>query len=166
MASPKDDVVDQITAQWRALRPDLDLRPMALIGRLGRVTGLLQREVAAALDRHDLAIADFDVLAALRRAGDPPRLTPTQLYRALMLTSGTITNRIDRLEARGLVERLADPADRRGTLVALTAAGAARVDAAVVDHLANEARLVATLTRSEQATLDGLLRKLLGGLEE
>lgn len=161
----KHDAVDEIVAQWRELRPELDLRAMALIGRLGRVAGLIQREIGEVLGEHDLAIADFDVLAALRRAGPPHRLKPTQLYRTLMLTSGTITNRLDKLEARALIERLEDPDDRRGTLVALTATGKTAVDAAVSAHVANEARLLEALTRAERGELDQLLRKLLASLE-
>jgi len=159
------DPVDQIVAQWRAIRADLDLRAMALVGRLGRIAGVLQREIATVLDQHELAIADFDVLAALRRAGPPHRLNPSHFAKALMLTSGTITNRLDRLEARGLIERLDDPDDRRGTLVALTAKGKAAVDAAVGDHVANEARLLAGLTKAERTELDRLLRKLLASLD-
>lgn len=159
------DPVDQIVAQWRAIRDDLDLRAMALVGRLGRLAGLLQREIAAVLGEHDLTIADFDVLAALRRAGPPHRLNPTHFARTLMLTSGTVTNRLDRLAERGLVERLDDPDDRRGTLVALTAKGKTVVDAAVADHVANETRLLAALSKPERGELDRLLRKLLASLE-
>jgi DNA-binding MarR family transcriptional regulator len=161
----KQDAVDEIVAQWRELRPDLDLRAMALIGRLGRVAGLLQREIGAVLDAHELAIADFDVLAALRRSGPPFRLKPTNFYKTLMLTSGTITNRLDRLEERQLIERLPDPDDRRGTLVTLTPKGKALVDEAVGDHVANEARLLEALTKTERTELDRLLRKLLASLE-
>ncbi|KAB2898778.1 MAG: MarR family transcriptional regulator [Kofleriaceae bacterium] len=161
----EQDAVDQIVGQWREIRADLDLKAMALVGRLGRVGGLLERAIAAALAKHDLSIADFDVLASLRRAGPPHRLNPTHFARALMLTSGAITNRLDRLAARALIERLDDPADRRGTLVALTARGKALVDAAVGDHVANEARLLAALTRAERTELDRLLRKLMASLE-
>lgn len=159
------DAVDEIVAQWREIRSDLDLKAMALVGRLGRVGGLLERAIAAGLAEHELSIADFDVLASLRRAGPPHRLNPTHFAKALMLTSGTITNRLDRLAARGLVERLDDPDDRRGTLVALTAKGKALVDAAVGDHVANEARLLGALAKTERAELDRLLRKLLASLE-
>jgi DNA-binding MarR family transcriptional regulator len=165
LAAMKEDAVDEIVAQWRELRSDLDLRAMALIGRFGRVAGLLQREIGAELATHDLAIADFDVLAALRRSGPPHRLKPTTFYKTLMVTSGTVTNRLDRLEERGLIERLPDPDDRRGTLVALTAKGKALVDEAVGEHVANEARLLEALTRAERAELDRLLRKLLASLE-
>jgi DNA-binding MarR family transcriptional regulator len=158
------DAVDEILAQWRAVRPDLDLRAMGIIGRLGRVALLVQRAVEAELQRHGLSVGEFDVLAALRRAGKPHRLTPTQLYRTLMLTSGAMTNRIDRLEERGLVERHEDPSDRRGTLVGLTAQGLRVVDAAVTGHVDNEARILAGLSKGELAALEGLLRRVEAGL--
>lgn len=138
---------------------------MAVVGRLGRAAAIGGKVVGSTLAEHGLQVGEFDVLAALRRAGAPHRLTPTQLARSLMLSSGAMTNRIDRLEDAGLVERHDDPHDRRGTLVGLTRAGLARVDAAVVDHLANEARLLSALTKAEQAQLSTLLRKLLSGLE-
>ena len=159
------DVVDGIVEQWRRERPDLDLTPMAVIGRLGRLAAVAGKRVAAPLAEHGLNVGEFDVLAALRRAGPPHRLTPTDLARTLMLSSGAMTNRIDRLEEGGLVERLDDPSDRRGVLVALTRAGLTRVDAAVTAHVANEARILAPLTRTEQTQLAGLLRKLLVELE-
>jgi DNA-binding MarR family transcriptional regulator len=159
------DAVDRILAQWQKVRPDLDVRPMGVVGRLGRVARLLERRVEEGLGAFDLTVADFDVLATLRRAGPPHRLTPTQLYRALMITSGTMTSRIDKLERRGLVARQEDPSDRRGTLVALTPEGRRLVDRAVEAHLVNEAKLLSALSRTEQTALDGLLRKLLGGLE-
>lgn len=158
------DPIDQILAQWRQVRPDLDLRPMGLIGRFGRFAKLGEKRVEETLAGFDLSIADFDVLASLRRSGPPYRLTPTQLYRTMMITSGTMTNRIDRLEERRLVERMADPDDRRGTLVALTSDGRKLVDNAVAAHLETEADILSGLTRAEQATLDGLLRKLLAGM--
>lgn len=159
------DAVDDILAQWHALRPELDLRAMGTFGRISRVTGVGARLVEGVLLEHGLALGDFDVLAALRRSGEPHRLTPTQLYRTLMITSGTMTHRLDKLEERGLVVRLDDPSDRRGTLVALTSAGARLVDAAVADHVANETRLLACLSRTERVALDGMLRKMLVSFE-
>lgn len=161
----KSDPVDAIITRWAELRPDLDVRAMALVGRLGRTALLIEREVGKVLAEYELAIADFDVLASLRRAGPPHRLKPTQFYKTLMLTSGTITNRLDRLEERGLIERLDDPDDRRGTLVALTAKGKASVDRAVTAHVENETRIVSVLSKTERSELDRLLRKLLTGLE-
>lgn len=159
------DAVDRFVAAWRAQRPDLDLRAMATVGRLGRTTALVRKLVENELAKFELAVADFDVLATLRRAGPPYRVTPTQLYKSLMLTSGTMTSRLDSLEQRGLVARADDPGDRRGILVTLTPAGLKRVDAAVTAHVANEARILSALTRTEQTALDAILRKLLLNLD-
>lgn len=165
MSRAAPDAVDAILEQWQRQRPDLELMPMGIFGRLARLFAVGSRAVNATLAEHDLNVGEFDVLAALRRAGAPYRLTPTELSRTLMLSSGAMTNRIDRLEQGGLVERHEDPQDRRGTLVALTPVGRERVDTAVTAHVANEAKLLSALSASEQARLDGLLRKLLAELE-
>jgi DNA-binding MarR family transcriptional regulator len=165
MKNPRRDAVDDIIDQWRRERPDLEVSPMGVIGRLGRLNAIGERRIAAGFAAHGLNLGEFDVLATLRRAGAPYRLTPTQLTRTLMLSSGAMTNRIDRLEESGLVERRDDPDDRRGILVGLTRAGRERIDAAVTDHVANEAGLLSALTKSEQLELSALLRKLLLALE-
>jgi DNA-binding MarR family transcriptional regulator len=136
-----------------------------VIARLGRATVLGTRRIEAELARFDLALGEFDVLAALRRAGRPYELNPTELFRGLMLSSGAMTNRIDRLERAGLVERREDPDDRRATRVRLTAKGLATIDSAVTAHVANERRMLEGLSKAEVQQLDGLLRKLLDGLE-
>jgi len=156
-----NDAVDRWVFQWRQERPELDFRPMALMGRLGRVAGALTRAVESTLQAHGLSLGEFDVLATLRRSGAPHELTPTDLARATMLSPGAMTNRLDRLEERGLVERVLDRADRRSFLVRLTAHGRVLVDRAVEDHLANEKALLSPLTRAEQQALDRLMRKLL-----
>lgn len=161
----RTDAVDRFVAAWRAERPDIELRAMATIGRLGRTSVLVRKLVESELARFDLAVADFDVLATLRRAGPPYSMTPTQLYKSLMLTSGTMTSRLDSLELRGLVARADDPGDRRGILVTLTPTGLKRVDAAVTAHVANEARILSALTKAEQTVLDDILRKLLVRLD-
>lgn len=155
------DAVDLIVSQWKKERPDLDLRPMALVGRFGRVAAILGRAIDAQLAEHELNTGEFDVLAALRRAGGPYELTPTALARAMMLSPGAMTNRLDRLEQRGLIERVLDKSDRRSFIVRLTRKGLLWVDTAVTDHVANEKKLLSPLTASEQATFDHLLRKLL-----
>jgi DNA-binding MarR family transcriptional regulator len=168
MPRPKqaqEDVVDRLVGQWAAVRPDLDLAPMATVGRLGRLHGLMTREVETVLQEHGLQLGDFDVLAALRRAGEPFTATPTALARALMLSPAGMTSRVDRLEQRGLVERRADPADRRSSFVVLTDEGRRVIDAAVTDHVANEAQLVSGLSATEQRQLDDLVRKLLARFE-
>lgn len=155
------DVVDQVLAQWRKERPDLELRAMGIFGRLGRLSSLLGRAIEAKLSEHGLATAEFDVLASLRRAGAPYRLTPSRLSAQLMLSPGAMTNRLDRLEQRGLVARELDAEDRRSFVVSLTKAGRSLVDAAVGEHVENERRLLSPLTHAEQVELDRILRKLL-----
>ena len=159
------DHVDQVLAQWRAVRPDLDVEAMGTIGRLARLHALAGPRIEATLRSHGLGVGEFDVLAALRRSGAPHEMLPSALARLLMLTPAGMTNRVDRLEAAGLVERRADPGDRRSTRILLTAEGLATVDAAVTDHVATEAALLSPLTAAERGTLDTLLQKLLAALE-
>ncbi|WP_219416648.1 MarR family winged helix-turn-helix transcriptional regulator [Pseudonocardia nigra] len=163
MAEP--DPVDRLIEQWRRERPDLDLAAMATIGRLGRLSALAGPMVEAGLAPHGLNVGEFDVLAALRRSGEPFTLTPTVLARTLMLSPAAMTNRLDRLEAAGLVTRDLDPGNRRSMRVRLTASGRERVDAAVTDHVANEEQLLSTLSHDDRRTLDDLLRRLLAGIE-
>lgn len=163
---PQEDPVDRLISQWRRERPDLDFAPMATIGRLGRLHVHVVRAVESVFERHGIGVGEFDVLAALRRGGEPYEAMPSGLARGLMLSPAGMTNRLDRLEEAGLIERRPDPDDRRSTLVALTDAGLRTVDAAVTDHVANEADLLSTLTDRERATLDGLLRKLIAPFED
>jgi DNA-binding MarR family transcriptional regulator len=142
---PEPDAVDLIAAQWRRERPDLDPFPMEVIGRISRLAALVQPELGRVFARFGVNGGDFDVLATLRRAGRPHRLTPGDLARSTMVTSGGMTKRLDRLEARGLVRREPDPDDRRGALISLTDEGRALVDRVVEEHLANEERLLAGL---------------------
>jgi DNA-binding MarR family transcriptional regulator len=165
VANKSSDQIDAILAQWRRERPDLDVTPLGLFGRLFRSVQLADAALAMELARHDLQAGWFDLLAALRRAGAPYELNPTQLMRATMLSSGGMTKRLDRLAEAGLVERRPDPADRRSTLVRMTRRGKAIVDRAVEAHVANEKRLLRSLTPAEQRTLDDLLRKFLAELE-
>jgi DNA-binding MarR family transcriptional regulator len=159
------DRIDQIVDQWRRERPELDVSPLALFGRLLRAAHLADRELARGLEEHGLQSGWFDVLAALRRAGRPYALNPTDLMAATMLSSGGITKRLDRLAEAGLIERRPDPADRRGTLVRLTRKGRSAIDRALEAHLANEQRLLLALAPGDQRRLDRLLRRLLGSLE-
>ncbi len=161
---PAIDPVDRLLGQWRRERPDLDTSPMAVVGRVSRIArrvDLAQRETFA---RYDLDPPAFDVLATLRRSGEPFALTAGDLMRSAMVTSGAITQRLDRLEARGLVRRGAHPDDGRVVLVTLTPAGRELVDRVLPDHLATEERLLAALTPEQRATLAGLLRTLDGSL--
>ncbi len=157
--------MDAILTQWRRERPDVDVTALGIMGRLFRAAQLTDAALAGGIARHELQPGWFDLLAALRRAGRPFELNPTQLMAATMLSSGGMTKRLDRLEGAGLVERRPDPSDRRGTLVRLTKKGQETVDAALVTHVGNEERLLQALSASERRTLDGLLRKLLLELE-
>ena len=158
------DAIDGIVEQWGRERPDLDTAPMALVGRIARANLLLQREVDALFERNGLPAGGFDVLATLRRSGEPYRLSPTQLFRAAMIASGSMTARLDRLQGLGLVERSPDPRDRRALLVGLTPAGRELVDRVVAEHVANEERLLAGLDAADREALGGVLRRLLVSL--
>lgn len=162
----KPDPVDAILAQWRRERPDLDVSPMGVIGRMGRLAKHLERAIQETFSGFDLTIGEFDVLAALRRSGQPYQLTPTELFNTLMVSSGTVTHRIDRLEQAELVRRIPDPRDRRGTLIELTDKGFNVIEQAVEAHVANEHRVLSGLEKSEREALAQLLRKLLVSLEE
>jgi DNA-binding MarR family transcriptional regulator len=154
------DVIDELLAQWRRQRPDLDFAPMGTIGRLHRFIALSSKAIDTTLDQHGLSVADFDVLAALRRIGEPYIATPTLLTRSVMLSPAGMTARLDRLERAGYVERTGNPDDRRSFLVELTEAGRERVDAAVADHVATEERLLSALTDRQRKALDDALRIL------
>lgn len=155
------DKIDLVLAQWQQARPDLDCRSMAVIGRLARLVTHLERPLAANFAAFGLKDGEFDVLATLRRHGAPYQLTPTALYTSLLLTSGAISKRLDRLETAGLIGRHPDPADRRGTLIRLTEQGLAVTDAALAAHVALQDTLLATLDDAEQADLARLLGKWL-----
>ncbi|UGT61533.1 MarR family winged helix-turn-helix transcriptional regulator [Nocardia asteroides] len=158
------DAVDAIEAQWRRERPDLDLAAMAIIGRLSRVAAVLAREIEVVFTAHGLQRGEFDVLAALRRSGEPFALNPSALADTLMLSRAGMTGRLDRLEQAGLVRRGADAADRRAIKVALTEQGRALVDRAVRAHTENETRLLAVLPAADRRELDRIARALLAGL--
>jgi DNA-binding MarR family transcriptional regulator len=164
MGEPLDHV-DEILAQWRKQRPDLDLADLGVVGRLFRVVHLADDQLAKGLAPYGLQSGWFDLLAALRRAGRPYELNPTQLRRATLLSSSGMTKRLDRMEAAGLIERRPDPSDRRGTLVRLTRRGKSVIDRAVEKHAVNEERILGALTAAERRALDGLLRTLLIELE-
>jgi DNA-binding MarR family transcriptional regulator len=158
------DGVDLILEQWRRERPELDSSPIGVIGRVSRLARELEQRLEPVYREHGLEPGWHDVLATLRRSGAPYRLRPTEFTNALMLTSSGTTKRLDRLEKAGLIARAADPDDRRGTLITLTAAGRSLIDAVTEAHLANERRLLGALTDAEQRRLADLLRKLQLGL--
>ncbi|MBA1145053.1 MarR family winged helix-turn-helix transcriptional regulator [Mesorhizobium neociceri] len=148
--------------QWKRERPDLDVSPMLVLGRLNEASSLVARERLAPLfARFGLQAGEFDVLATLRRSGQPYALTPTALYEATMVTSGAMTNRLDRLEKAGLILRGPHPNDRRGIVVQLTEKGLALIDEALAAHVANEHEILAGLTVAEREKLAELLGKLI-----
>ena len=151
--------------QWRKERPDLDVSPMGVIGRLNEASSLIARDRLAPLfARFGLQSGEFDVLATLRRSGAPYALTPTELYEATMVTSGAMTARLDRLEKAGLIQRAPHPSDRRGVVVQLTAKGRELIDEALTAHVANEHQIITGLTREDREMLARLLEKLIGSL--
>ena len=160
------DHVDTILAQWRQERPDLDVAPMGLIGRLKQLHTHLMGELERVYKAHDLNAASFDVLATLRRAGAPYALSPSQLIDSTMVTSGTMTNRIDRLESAGWVKRQKNPDDGRGFVIALTDEGLSLINRVIDAHVANQHRLVAHLSADTRAHLDEGLTVWLRGLKE
>lgn len=155
------DEVDDLVAAWRRERPDLDVAPLEVLSRVTRLARHLDRARGQAFSRHGLEGWEFDVLAALRRAAAPYRLSPGKLLQQTLVTSGTMTNRIDRLAARGLVERHPSLDDRRSVMVQLTDAGADKVDAALIDLLAHERAILAELSTDDATALAGLLRQVL-----
>ena len=155
------DEVDDLVAGWRAERPDLDVEPLQVLSRISRLARHLDRARRAAFAAHGLESWEFDVLSALRRQGAPYQLSPGALLRATLVTSGTMTNRIDRLADAGLVSRQPDLQDKRGVLVALTTRGLAAVDAALADLLSSERQLLTGLDPRQQRDLAALLRVLL-----
>jgi DNA-binding MarR family transcriptional regulator len=159
------DHVDKILQQWQRERPDLDIAPMGLLGRLGRLHAHLMRETEAVLATHGLSRASFDVMATLRRSGPPYRLSPGDLLAATMVTSGTMTNRIDQLEKQHLVERIANPGDGRSVLIGLTDKGFSLIDKAVTAHVENQHRLTAMLDQGEFKALNTLLGEYLAAFE-
>lgn len=160
MGVEERDEVDDIVAAWQRERPDLDTTPMQVLSRVTRLARHLDRARRAAFAAHALEPWEFDVLSALRRSGPPYQLSPGRLVTETLVTSGTMTNRVDRLTERGLVSREADPADRRGVQVTLTAAGRSAVDAALDELLEQERSLLSSLPASEAQALAASLRTL------
>ena len=160
------DEVDLLVEAWQRERPDLDLRPLEVLSRVSRLGHHLDRARRSAFAEHGIDSWEFDVLAALRRAGAPYQLSPGRLVRETLVTSGTMTNRVDRLLERGLVERLPDPGDRRGVLVRLTKQGRRQVDGALEGLLEREQQLLGGLDLRHHAELAALLRALVAPFEE
>jgi DNA-binding MarR family transcriptional regulator len=157
---PAHDEVDRIVEAWERERPDLDFEPLQVLSRVGRLARHLDRARRSAFAASDLESWEFDVLSALRRAGAPYQLSPKALLQQTLVSSGTMTNRIDRLVARRLVERRTDPRDGRGILVVMTPDGRERVDASISQLLTAETELLARISPADRTRLAGLLRKL------
>lgn len=152
--------------QWQQQRPDLDGFSMAVIGRLGELSQVVSRDhLLPFFAAHGLQAGEFDLLATLRRSGEPYALMPTALYESAMISSGGMTSRIDRLEKAGLIERRRHPSDRRGILVALTTAGFELIDSMLSAHVANLQRVLAALSDEEKQQLHALTGKLLANLQ-
>lgn len=160
------DAVDRILQQWRQARPDLDVSGMGPIGRLSRVFHHNSRRMGETFARHGMNAAGFDVLATLRRAEPPHALSPGELMNAMMITSGTMTNRIEQLAKQGLVTRIADPKDARRAVVKLTRKGGDLIDMAISEHVETQKALLEPLTDQEIAALDTALRKLMAAAEQ
>lgn len=165
MEDPLDHVA-RIQAEWRRHRPDVDVSPQGVIGRLHRLAGRLTGELCRVYDRYGLSEGEFDVLCALRRAGEPYERAPGELAAHTMVTTGAMTKRIDRLERAGLVTRRRSDDDQRGRIVALTRPGRELIDRAFTDHMLNEHRLLDLLTPTEAKTLESLLTTWLSRLED
>lgn len=156
-----NDHVDGIITEWRRERPDLDVSPIGVIGRLHRLALALTEQLAIVYREHGLSEGEFDVLAALRRAGEPFERAPGDLAQHTMVTSGAMTKRVDRLEEAGLVTRRVSQADGRGRVIALTPAGRERIDRAFEAHVANEHRLLAALDPADRAAIEPILTRWL-----
>ena len=159
------DEVDRLVESWQRERPDLDLRPMEVLSRVSRLGHHLDRARRSAFAEYRLELWEFDVLAALRRAGAPYERSPGRLVKETLVTSGTMTNRVDRLAGRGLVERRPDPSDRRGVLVRLTDTGRTTVDGALEGLLQRERELIGGLDSGDHERLTALLRDLVAPFE-
>jgi DNA-binding MarR family transcriptional regulator len=159
------DRVAKIQQEWRRERPDLDVAPQGIVGRLHRLAAHLTDELVAVYAGHGLGEGEFDVLATLRRTGNPYERAPGELAEHTMVTTGAMTKRIDRLVDAGLVERRMAVGDRRRRIVALTSAGLATIDLAFAEHIANEQRLVEQLTPEDRAALEPILTRWLRGYE-
>jgi DNA-binding MarR family transcriptional regulator len=161
-----EDEVDRLLRGWRRVLPDVDVSPLEVLSRISRLARYLDRQRSVIFARHDLEIWSFDVLSALRRAVSPTNLSPGQLMAQTLVTSGTMTNRLDRLEERGLVRRHQDPVDARSVRVQITAAGRKCVDSALADLVEREHAILASLNAEDRHVLSSLLRRVVAPFDE
>lgn len=166
MVEQKKDAVDVIEDQWRRERPDLDVEAMAILGRLGRLLTVGAEKIESVFAAHGLQRGEFDVLAALRRSGEPYELSPSALADALMMSRAGMTSRLDRLERAGLVRRTADPEDRRSIRIAFTDEGRRLIDTVVTEHVENETQILSVLSPADRRALDRITRRLLAHLDD
>lgn len=159
------DAIDKVVEQWAQEKPDLDTQPMAMMGRLMRIAKYMESEVAKLHKRYDLKLGEFDVLATLRRSGQPYRLTPSELIDSMMLTSGAMTNRLDKLETKDLIAREHSKEDRRSVTVQLTEQGLILIDEIMQEHVAVQQQLVAGLEPNQRQQLNGSLKTWLAQYE-
>ncbi|ABI73470.1 MarR family winged helix-turn-helix transcriptional regulator [Shewanella frigidimarina] len=157
--------IDRVVAQWDEQKPHLDTEPMAILGRFLRLQKHIEAEISACHKQFDLTMGEFDVLATLRRNGKPYTLTPSKLLSSMMLTSGAMTNRLDKLESKDLIARVHSTEDRRSVSVALTNKGLAIIDEAIEEHVRIQHKLVASLSDSELPELNQLFKTWLAGFE-
>ncbi|MGR5276012.1 MarR family winged helix-turn-helix transcriptional regulator [Vibrio rotiferianus] len=155
------DAIDRVVSQWAKEKPDLDTEPMAIMGRLMRIAKHMENHVAEVHKRYDLKMGEFDVLATLRRSGEPYRLTPSELISSMMLTSGAMTNRLDKLEKKGLIDREHSKEDRRSVTVQLTSKGFELIDVLIEQHLQAQHELMGSLTSDERGQVNQALKLLL-----
>jgi len=160
-----EDEVDRLVRGWRRALPELDVSPLEVLSRVSRLARHLDRQRNVVFARHDLEIWSFDVLSALRRASAPTQLSPGQLLAQTLVTSGTMTDRLDHLESRGLVRRKPDPSDARSVRVQITPSGRRRVDSALADLVERENAILGTLDDSERIALSALLRRVIAPFE-
>ena len=162
----QNDHVSRIQQQWTEQRPDLDPAPQGIIGRLHRLANYLTEELCTVYAEHGLTEAEFDVLAALRRAGEPHSLAPGELAQQTMVTTGAMTKRLDKLVSNGWVTRALSGDDRRGRRISLTASGKKKIDEAFTAHMRNEKRLVDQLAPADRPVLEEMLRNWLAHYEQ
>ncbi|HDM8228992.1 MarR family winged helix-turn-helix transcriptional regulator [Vibrio campbellii] len=155
------DAIDRVVSQWAKEKPELDTEPMAIMGRLMRIAKHMENHVAELHKRYDLKMGEFDVLATLRRSGQPYRLTPSELISSMMLTSGAMTNRLDKLEKKGLIAREHSKEDRRSVTVELTAKGFELIDSLIEQHLQAQHELMGSLSSAEKGQVNQALKLLL-----
>ncbi|MEZ9462850.1 MarR family winged helix-turn-helix transcriptional regulator [Vibrio splendidus] len=159
------DAIDRVVEQWAKEKPELETEPMAMMGRIMRIAKYMEMQVAELHKKYDMKLGEFDVLATLRRSGKPYRLTPSELIGSMMLTSGAMTNRLDKLEAKGLISREHSKEDRRSVSVQLTKDGLILIDQMMTEHVEMQKKLVKSLSASQKKNTNQLLKTWLSAYE-